>query len=186
MIGLELLAIPLIAAVIGFALGYAAQHFKVEGDPLAEQINGFLPNGQCGQCGYPGCLEAAKAMARGEAKPDICAPGGSALAKKIADVLGVPLAEGEDSGPKVAAIDMAVCDGCGRCQKQCSFDAIVGAPRQLHGIIADACTGCNACTSVCPQQAIHLYPDPAMTLHIRKPDLLLNSIQTPSGVPEHA
>ena len=59
---ISLLALPLLAAVVGYALGLAAQYFKVEGDPLAEQIGALLPNGQCGQCGYPGCAQAAEAM----------------------------------------------------------------------------------------------------------------------------
>lgn len=166
---LGLLAIPLLAASIGYALGYAAIHFKVEGDPLAEEILALLPNGQCGQCGYPGCAQAANAMAKLEAAPTICPPGGAGLAKKIADVLGVSLDEKESSGPMVAGIDAAECDGCGRCIKQCSYDAIIGATRQLHGVVADACTGCGGCISVCPHNGITLYPDPLLSAKVCKP-----------------
>lgn len=181
-----LLAIPLIAAVIGYALGYAAIHLKVEGDPLAEQINALLPNGQCGQCGFPGCMEAAKAMASQSAAPTICAPGGSALAKKIADIVGVSLDDSDDAGPRVAAIDMSLCDGCGRCIKQCMFDAIVGANRQLHGVIAEACTGCGACTNICPHHGIRLYPDPTMIIHIQKPLSAESYEMAKLGVLHHA
>jgi len=169
MMMLSILAIPLVAAAIGYALGYAAIHFKVEGDPLAEEILALLPNGQCGQCGYPGCSQAAKAMAKLEAAPSICPPGGAGLAKKIADVLGVSLEEGDIQGPMVAAISADECDGCGRCIKQCTYDAIVGATRQLHGVIADACTGCGGCLSVCPHQGISLYPDPLLSAKVCKP-----------------
>lgn len=41
-----LLAIPVIAAAIGYALGYAAIHLKVDGDPLVDEISALLPNGQ--------------------------------------------------------------------------------------------------------------------------------------------
>ena len=71
---LALFAIPLLACAIGYALGYAAIHLKVEGNPLVDEISELLPNGQCGQCGYPGCAQAAEAMARGEAAPDCCPP----------------------------------------------------------------------------------------------------------------
>ncbi|ACQ93928.1 electron transport complex, RnfABCDGE type, B subunit [Tolumonas auensis DSM 9187] len=169
---LYLLAIPLIAAGIGYALGYAAIHLKVEGDPLVDEISALLPNGQCGQCGYPGCTQAAKAMACGEAAPDVCPPGGDALAQKIAAVLGVSLDSSGSKGPQVAAIDMDGCDGCGRCIKQCSYDAIVGATRQLHGVIADACTGCGACVAVCPHNGISLYPDPAFMSRVTKPGVI--------------
>lgn len=177
---LTFIAIPLFAAAIGYALGYAAIHFKVEGDPLAEAVAELLPHGHCGQCGYPGCAQAAKAMARGEAAPDICPPGGAVLAQKIAAVLGVSLNAADQKGPLVAAIDMSECDGCGRCIKQCTYDAIVGATRQLHGVIADACTGCGACVKVCPHQGINLYPDPALSVRVLKPGT------TPSGELTHA
>lgn len=167
-----LLSIPVIAAAIGYALGYAAIHLKVEGDPLVDKISELLPNGQCGQCGYPGCTQAAKAMATGEAAPDICPPGGDALAQKIAAVLGVTLDSSNSKGPQVAAINMDECDGCGRCIKQCSYDAIVGATRQLHGVIAEACTGCGACVSVCPHDGISLYPDPIFMSRVSKPGLI--------------
>lgn len=171
---LALISIPLFAAMIGYALGYAAIHFKVEGDPLADAVAELLPHGHCGQCGYPGCAQAAKAMARGEAAPDICPPGGTVLAQKIANVLGVSLNSADQKGPMVAAIDMSSCDGCGRCIKQCTYDAIIGAPKQLHGVIADACTGCGACVKVCPHQGVNLYPDPALTLHVQKPGQPVN------------
>ncbi len=169
---LYLLAIPLIAAAIGYALGYAAIHLKVEGDPLVEEISALLPNGQCGQCGFPGCSQAAKAMATGEAAPDVCPPGGPALAQKIAAVLGVTLDSSSSKGPQVAAISMDECDGCGRCIKQCTYDAIVGAPKQLHGVISEACTGCGACVSVCPHAGISLYPDPIFMSRVSKPGLI--------------
>ena len=157
---LTLLAVPVLAAVIGYALGFAAIHFKVEGNPLVEEIASLLPNGQCGQCGFPGCTQAAIAMAEGKAAPNCCPPGGAALAEKVAAILGVTLGADDLQVPKVAAIDMEGCDGCGRCFKACTYDAIVGTTRQLHGVIADACTGCGKCVSVCPHDGISLYPDP--------------------------
>lgn len=181
-----LLALPAIAALIGFALGYAAIHFKVEGEPLVEEINELLPNGQCGQCGFPGCKEAARAIAHGEAKPSACPPGGAVTAKKIAELLGVADDADASGKPSIAAIDVTLCDGCGRCLKQCSFDAIVGASRQMHGVIADACTGCGSCTDVCPHEGIHLYPDPAMEIHATKPSLSLPPHAMTVGVLNHA
>lgn len=37
-----------LAIVFGLALGYAAVRFKVEGNPMAEQIDKELPQTQCG------------------------------------------------------------------------------------------------------------------------------------------
>ena len=47
----------------GALLGYAAVRFRVQGDPVAEQVNALLPQTQCGQCGYPGCKPYAEAIA---------------------------------------------------------------------------------------------------------------------------
>ena len=44
-----------LAALFGAVLGYASEKFKVEGDPIVEQIDALLPQTQCGQCGHPGC-----------------------------------------------------------------------------------------------------------------------------------
>ena len=38
----------------GALLGFASQKFKVQADPLVDQIDALLPHTQCGQCGYPG------------------------------------------------------------------------------------------------------------------------------------
>ncbi|MGV8577164.1 RnfABCDGE type electron transport complex subunit B, partial [Pseudomonas aeruginosa] len=56
-------------------LGYAAVRFRVQGDPVAEQVNALLPQTQCGQCGYPGCKPYAEAIAAGD-KNNKCPPGG--------------------------------------------------------------------------------------------------------------
>jgi len=51
-------------------------------------------------------------------------------------------------------IDESLCSGCARCEEACSFDAIVGAAKQLHRIDVDKCTRCGACRSVCPSEAV--------------------------------
>lgn len=166
---LPVLAVPAIGMIIGYLLGFAAIYFKVDKDPRIESVVALLPNGQCGQCGFPGCGQAAAAMVRGEAPVGACTPGGAALAKRIALLLDVPLEEDDDGGPMVALISAENCDGCGRCQKKCNFDAIIGATRQQHGILAEDCTGCAACVSACPQQAITLRADPLLTPSAAKP-----------------
>src|SRR5471030_883395 len=166
-----ILPVLAIGCVIGYLLGYAAIYFKVDKDPRIEAIVALLPNGQCGQCGFPGCAQAAGAMVRGEAPVGACTPGGAALAKRIAVLLDVALDDTEDTGPQVAYIDAQACDGCGRCQKKCNFDAIIGATRQLHGILADDCTGCAGCVSACPLQAIQMRADPLLTPSAAKPRL---------------
>ena len=81
-------ALGILALIFGAVLGYAAIRFKVDSDPLVEQIDEILPQTQCGQCGYPGCRPYAEAIANGD---DInkCPPGGDATIKKLADLMGV-------------------------------------------------------------------------------------------------
>ncbi|NMP15636.1 MULTISPECIES: electron transport complex subunit RsxB [unclassified Thalassotalea] len=152
----------LLAAGFGALLGFASVKYKVEGDPLVEQIDALLPQTQCGQCGYPGCKPYAKAVADGDSI-NKCAPGGEDTIKKIADLMGVeaiPLDEAHeaDATPKVAFIIEEDCIGCTKCIQACPVDAITGAAKQMHTIIADECTGCDLCVEPCPVDCIKMIP----------------------------
>jgi electron transport complex protein RnfB len=160
---LNILSLPILATIMGFALSMASRYFAKEQDPIVDAINELLPNGQCGQCGLPGCGQAAIAMSEGKLGPDCCPPGGQALAQKLSKLLGVPLESSsskEKKLPQVVEINPELCDGCTRCSKKCPFDAIVGANKQLHGVLSDICTGCGMCVSVCPQDAFVYKTDP--------------------------
>ncbi|MBY5991915.1 electron transport complex subunit RsxB [Ferrimonas balearica] len=155
-----------LALLFGVLLGYAAIRFKVEGDPMVEQIEQALPQTQCGQCGYPGCRPYAEAIAKGEAPINRCPPGGEATIEKLADMLGVepePLDADADSRPKVAFIIEADCIGCTKCIQACPVDAIVGTGKQMHTVIADQCTGCDLCVEPCPVDCIEMRPIPETT-----------------------
>ena len=149
-----------IAIALGAALGYSALKFRTEGNPLVEQIDAILPQTQCGQCGYPGCMPYATAMAAGEADINKCPPGGEEGIHKLADLLGKefkPFGEGAVTKPKsVAIIDESTCIGCTLCIQACPVDAIVGAAKQMHTIIAKECTGCELCIAPCPVDCISM------------------------------
>ncbi len=164
-------AIAVLASVLGLLLGYSAIRFKVEGDPIADQIDGLLPQTQCGQCGHPGCRPYAESIARGEDEINRCVPGGEATVLALADLLGrEPVAlDTHEKPPSVAVIDEQACIGCTLCLQACPVDAIVGAPKQLHGIIAAECTGCELCIPPCPVECIHMQPVAADIAHWRWP-----------------
>lgn len=155
MIGLGLL--------LGLVLGFSALKFKVEGDPLVDKIDAILPQTQCGQCGFPGCKPYATAIANGEADINQCPPGGDAGVRMLADLLGVepkPLnAENGTPKPKsVAVIDEQTCIGCTLCIQACPVDAILGAAKHMHTVIAAECTGCELCLAPCPVDCITMEP----------------------------
>ena len=151
------------ALVLGAALGWAAVRFRVQGDPQEEKIDAILPQTQCGQCGYPGCKPYATAIAKGEADINQCPPGGDEGIKKLADLLGREYKElsaehGMEKPKSVAVIDENICIGCTLCIQACPVDAIVGAAKQMHTVIAAECTGCELCLPPCPVDCIAMVP----------------------------
>lgn len=132
-----------LAVIFGAILGYASIRFRVEGDPIVDQINALLPQTQCGQCGHPGCKPYAEGIANGE-PINKCPPGGEATIQALADLLDVePLPldaeHGEEKPRMVAYIREAECIGCTKCIQACPVDAILGAAKQMHTVIVDEC-----------------------------------------------
>ena len=160
-----LLALGILAALIGLILGYAAIRFRVDSDPVVNQIDALLPQTQCGQCTYAGCRPYAEAIAAGEADINQCPPGGEITINALADLLGLdpkPLnpEHGEHGGKTVVEIDEQVCIGCTLCIQACPVDAILGAAKQMHTVIESECTGCDLCIPPCPVECIHIVPVP--------------------------
>ena len=149
-----------LGGLFGLLLGYASIRFKVEGDPIVEQINALLPQTQCGQCSHPGCRPYAEAIAQGEAI-NKCPPGGEDTIHRLADLLGVdpqPLdgKHGIEKPKTVAFIREAECIGCTKCIQACPVDAILGAAKLMHTVIAQECTGCDLCVEPCPVDCIDM------------------------------
>ena len=158
-----LLALVGLAAVFGAVLGFAAVRFKTEGNPIADQINDLLPQTQCGQCGYPGCRPYAEAIAGAGEAINKCPPGGEAGIQALAallDMEAVPLdaEHGEEKVKAVAFIREAECIGCTKCIQACPVDAILGAAKQMHTVLPEACHACELCATECPTQAIAMKP----------------------------
>lgn len=158
-----LIALGCLAVLFGAILGFAAIKFKVEGDPIVDQIDTLLPQTQCGQCGYPGCRPYANAIANGD-QINKCPPGGQATINAIANLLDVEAPtldeeHGEESDVKtVAYIREDECIGCTKCIQACPVDAILGAAKQMHTVIARECTGCDLCVEPCPVDCIDMLP----------------------------
>jgi electron transport complex protein RnfB len=124
----------------------------------AQAIDALLPQTQCTRCGYQGCLPYATAISEG-APLNQCPPGGAATIDALAQLLGraaLPLNpdNGLEAPPRVAVIDESRCIGCAKCLPPCPVDAIIGAARFLHTVIAELCTGCELCIAPCPVDCI--------------------------------
>ena len=172
-----LIALVGLAAAFGALLGFAAEKFKTEGNPIADEINNILPQTQCGQCGYPGCRPYAEAIANGEAI-NKCPPGGESGVQALADLLDLePLPLDEEHGEAkkvttVAFIREDECIGCTKCIQACPVDAILGAAKQMHTVISSECTGCDLCVEPCPVDCIDMIAqeESLKTWHWQLPD----------------
>ena len=133
---------------------------------LAQQIDELLPQTQCTKCGYQGCMPYAEAIATGSAEINRCPPGGDAGIAALAALLSrAALPLDADCGThlphRVALIDEEACIGCAKCLPPCPTDAIVGASKFMHTVVAALCTGCELCIAPCPVDCISMIEDPS-------------------------
>jgi len=179
--------LALLAVGMGWVLGWANRVFHVEVDPKVEAIQAALPGANCGGCGYVGCGAYAEAVASGEEpEVDLCGPGGTACAQKIAEIIGVQITE---TWPYKAVVHCAAhwddrlekmdytgemtcaaanlvagyqgctygCLGLGDCERACDYDAI-HVVDGLSTVDYEACVGCKACSLACPRNIITMVP----------------------------
>ncbi len=126
-----------------------------------DAIDALLPQTQCGQCDYASCRLYAEAIGTGETPINQCPPGGDEVITELAALLNVapmPLSatHGVAVAPAVAVIDETACIGCALCLPACPVDAIIGARRLMHTVIAAECTGCGLCLPPCPVDCISI------------------------------
>ena len=162
--------------LIGLALMASARAGNTKTTAVADAIDDALPQTQCTQCGYTGCRPYADAIVDGQADINQCPPGGESVIRELALMLGrdiKPLDEshGIEQAREIAFIDEEICIGCKKCIQVCPVDAILGAAKLMHTVIANECTGCNLCPPACPVDCIDMIP--AMTgiraWHISRP-----------------
>jgi H+/Na+-translocating ferredoxin:NAD+ oxidoreductase subunit B len=165
-----LLVMVALAALAALAIGLAAPRragSREDDELLIERIDALLPQTQCGRCTFAGCRPYAVALARGEAGINQCPPGGEQTMVRLARLLGRERRQVDErygtipATPHVAWIDEPRCIGCTKCIQACPVDAIVGASKYMHTVIAEDCTGCELCIPPCPVDCIEMRPAPA-------------------------
>jgi len=130
---------------------------------LVDRIDALLPQTQCTQCGYEGCRPYAQAIAHEGEAINRCPPGGQQGVQALARLLSKPEQQldsscGEHLPLTVALIDETHCIGCTLCIQACPVDAIVGANKLMHTVLASQCTGCGLCLPPCPVDCIEMRP----------------------------
>jgi Na+-translocating ferredoxin:NAD+ oxidoreductase RNF subunit RnfB len=176
-----------LAFVLGSALGFFREFFKVEEDPLAGRVREVLPGANCGACGFPGCDAYAAAIASGQAEINKCSVGGQETAEKLSAVMGVEVSmvpvvavlacqgsreyappKGSYTGiPSCAGAKLSAggtklcawgCLGYGDCTAVCQFGALSMGEEGLPRVDYAKCTGCKLCIAECPQQLLRELP----------------------------
>ena len=175
--------IGLVASVL---ISIASTFMSVKVNEKETAVRDCLPGANCGACGYSGCDASAKAVAEDSSVPaNLCRPGGASVAKSVAEVMGVEVAEAKpmtafvhchgdcnNNGEKeiyyglesCAAAKMlyggkgactAGCLGCGDCAKVCQYDAICIENGIAH-VDPRNCVACGMCVKECPNHLISL------------------------------
>lgn len=156
-----MLVVALGVILRGVASRKASVKPRVEGEQLVIEIDAILPQTQCRKCGFSGCKPYAYAIVEGKADINQCPPGGAQGIRKLAALLGrefKPLnpEHGVEKPKTLAFIDEHTCIGCTLCIQACPVDAIVGAAKQMHTVVAAWCTGCELCVAPCPVDCISM------------------------------
>jgi Na+-translocating ferredoxin:NAD+ oxidoreductase RNF subunit RnfB len=184
---LATIIVGVIGLIAGLGLSISSVVFAVKTDERIEKLREEMPGANCGACGYSGCDGYAEALAKGECKPGLCAPGGVEVNEKLGEILGVgvtmasPLkavvlcngtsdkvykkslyagVETCKAANMFFAGDLACSYGClgyGDCMRACMYGAI--EVKNGRAVVdKNKCTACSACVRACPKNIIKLLP----------------------------
>nr|WP_315022490.1 Fe-S cluster domain-containing protein [uncultured Aminipila sp.] len=152
-----LIVMGLVGLIFGFVLAVANRKFSIKVNPLIHIVEDVLPKGQCGACGYAGCMAYAEAVVLNpEVAPNLCIPGKAPVADKIAELTGKTAEEVE---PRIAHIccsggtDNATIKFVYTGIQDCTAASLVqeGPKGCRYG-----CLGFGSCVNVCPFDALSM------------------------------
>lgn len=144
----------------GLFISFANKKWAVEIDPRIHEVEDVLPKGQCGGCGYPGCLAYAEAVVLNpEVPPNLCAPGKDAVAQKVAEITGkkaevleAKIAFVRCAGTYEKAVRTSLYKGISDCV---SANLLQGGDKGC----TYGCLGYGTCVKVCIFDALHMSPE---------------------------
>lgn len=176
-----------LAVFAGVLLTYLSHKFPGQATDDELNVREALPGLNCGLCGFAGCDEYAKKAALDKIAPNLCVPGGAAVAAAVSAVTGVAFDAVDERVAYVACrgrydvtsdkynyrgvLSCAASaqfyggrsscrDGClgfGDCVKACQYGAI----SVVNGCAVadeDQCAGCMLCAKACPKHMIASKP----------------------------
>lgn len=143
--------------VLAMVLYFVADKFKVEENPLIDEVERVMPGANCGGCGFAGCRAFAQSCVEAEnLDNNFCPVGGNGTMKKVAAVLGLEVRE---KAPQVAVV---------RCNGTCENRPSVNEYDGLRSCRVEAmlykgetacpygCLGCGDCVSACQFGALSM------------------------------
>jgi electron transport complex protein RnfB len=168
---------------IGIMLIAASKKFKVETNPLVDEVLEILPGANCGACGYAGCADFAEHVVEENAPLTGCPVGGFEVARQIGSIMGQEVSEGDKEYPYIRcnggvncidrfdyegmedckAVMMLSdgekgcnygCMGRGTCVRACPFDAIHIGDDRLPRVNRNLCKSCGLCIEACPNDIL--------------------------------
>lgn len=153
------ITLSVLGLLLAVVLYIVAKKFKVEEDPRIDDVEAIMPGANCGGCGFAGCRAFAENAVKSSTLDGLfCPVGGNEVMKKVAERLGMAVAE---KAPMVAVVRChGTCDnrpttnffdGASSCKVQNSLYA--GDTDCRYG-----CLGHGDCVAVCPFDAIKINP----------------------------
>ena len=157
----NIIVLSSIAVAAAIILYFAAQKFKTESNPVADEIAAMLPQANCGACGKAGCQDFANACAAADAESFArlyCPVGGAKVMTTVAARLGYSSAEHE---PTVAVLH---CNGtCENAPDKVEYIGLQSCRLANRAFVGktgcpDGCLRLGDCVRNCPFGAIEMNP----------------------------
>ena len=159
---IAVIALGAIGLVSATVLYVCSKKFAVKEDPRIGEVAELLPQANCGGCGFAGCSGLADALVKGADAGTIdglsCPVGGQEVMGKIADLLGMAVANTE---PMVAVVRCA--GSCDKRPKTNTYDGVASCAVMNSLYSGDTgckygCLGKGDCVAACKFGALSLDP----------------------------
>lgn len=146
--------------IFGLVLAYANKKMAIEVNPLIHVVEDVLPKGQCGACGFAGCMAYAEAVVNNpDVAPNLCIPGKDPVAKLVGQLTGKAAAEVEPriaqvrcAGSHAKAVKANEYHGVEDCV---AANLLFGGPKSCKY----GCLGLGTCVKGCPFDAMTMSED---------------------------